>query len=403
MHLNDRKRALLAAGDVKSLIGLNRGLYGDMQMMARGYNAYADVVATTADGRDLRELFAEVQQVLTVANADTQFVDLFTYPVTSPVTSVLQTVGEGLAFEEASEFGAPTSSRGEFDTLNMGATFKWYDHRWGATWQYLADATEAEITARTSAILRADSDLVFRKIMGTVFKSQNRKVKTKQGSLYDVLAFANGDGWTPPAYEANEFSGTHTHYRTTGAATLVSSNVDEIVGDLKSHGYAAENGSQIVVFVNPEEASVVAGFRVATGAKHDFIPSAGQSFFATDGDLVGQQVAATFAGFPVKGSYDEAIVIESTRIPAGYVVALASGGSLAPSNPIMFRQHANSALQGLTLVRGSVPDYPLQDSYYVWGFGTGVRHRLAGMVMQVSTNAVYAAPTKGDGSPLYAA
>ncbi len=404
MNIQTQKRALLASGNISGLIGLNHSLAGDAVMMARGYNAYADVVASTADGRDLREVFAEIQQVLTVANADTQrFLDLFTYPVTSAVTSVLQTVGEGPEFEEASEFGVPRSSRGEFATLNMGATFKWFDHRWGATWQYLADATEAEITARTSAIIRADEDLVFRRVMGTIFKSQNRTVRTKQGSTYDVLAFANGDGWKPPAYEANEFSDTHTHYRTTGSATLASADLDEMVGDLKSHGYSRENGSQIVLFVNPMEGDVVAGYRVATGAKYDYIPSAGQSFFATDGDLIGDQAPGTFAGFPVKGSYDEAIIIESTRIPIGYVVALASGGSLAPSNPIMFRQHATSALQGLTLVRGNVPDYPLQDSYYVRGFGTGVRHRLAGMVMQVTANANYAAPTKGNGQPLYAA
>lgn len=393
MNLTTQKRALLAAGDVAGLLALNHGIYGDMQMMARGYSARADVLRT-ADGRDLRELFQELEQVAGIANDSQQrFVDLFTYPVTSAVTSVLQTLGAGPTFEDASEYGVPKSNHAAHSTLNMGVPFKWFDIGWRSTWQYLADATEAEIAANASAIVAADTDNVFNKVMSTVFRNANRTVTdTKTGSVYDVLAFANGDGWVPPAYEGNTFPGTHTHFRTSGAATVNSGDLDEILADFKSHGYAQENGSQTVIFVSASEGDVINGFRVATGAKADFIPSQGQSFFATDGDLIGKQASATFAGFPVKGSYDEAIIIESTRIPAGYVVGLASGGSLAPSNPIMFRQHSNSALQGLRIVGGHKADYPLQDSYWVRGFGTGVRHRLAGMVMQVTANAAYVAP-----------
>ena len=392
MNLTSQKRALLAAGDIRGLLGLNHSIYDDMQMMARGYSGRADVLRT-ADGRDLRELFTELEQVAGIANESQQrFVDLFTYPVTSAVTSVLQTLGAGPNFEDASEYGVPKSNRAAHSTLNMGVPFKWFDVAWRSTWQYLADANEAEIAANASAIVAADEGNVFNKVMGTVFRNTNRSVTDKKtGQVYDVLAFANGDGWVAPDYEGNSFDGAHTHYRSSGAAAVTSGDLDEIITDFKSHGYAQENGSQIVIFVNATEGDVVSGFRVASGAKADFIPSQGQSFFATDGDLIGQQASATFAGFPVKGSYDEAIIIESTRIPAGYVVGLASGGSLAASNPIMFRQHANSALQGLRIVGGNRADYPLQDSYWVRGFGTGIRHRLAGMVMQVTAGA-YTAP-----------
>jgi hypothetical protein len=390
--MNDPKSALLAAGDIQGLVALNRSIYGDACMMARGYSARADVLRT-ADGRDLNDLFAELEQVASISNESQQrFVDLFTYPVTSAVTSVLQTLGAGPSFEEASEYGVPKGNRASNSTLDMGATFKWYDVAWRATWQYLADATEAEITANASAILAADQDHLFNKVMGTVFRDTNRTaVDPKTNANYTVFAFANGDGWTPPDYEGSSFDSSHTHYRVSGGAAVTSGDLDEIINDFKSHGYAQENGSRIVIFVNAAEGDVVSGFRVAGGAKADFIPSQGQSFFATDGDLVGRQVAATFAGFPVKGSYDEAIIIESTRIPAGYVVALASGGSLAPSNPVMLRQHANPNLQGLRIVPGK-DTYPLQDSYWVHGFGTGVRHRLAGMVIQITESGSYTAP-----------
>lgn len=359
--------------------------------MARGYSSFADVMRTTADGRDLNELFAEFTAAADLANAAQQrFIDLLTYPTSGPVVSVIQSLGSGQGFQEASEYGVPTSSRSVANTLDMGATFKWYDNRWASTWQYLADASAPELEAQTNAILEADADLVFSKVMGTVFANANRAVTDKRTGLsYNVFAFANGDGWVPPTYAGNTFDASHTHYRVSGAATVDSGDLDEIIADFKSHGYSAENGSQIVVFVNATEGDVINGFRVASGAKEDFVPAAGARFYSPD-QLVGTQPASTFAGFPVKGAYGEALIVESSRIPSGYVVALASGGSLAPSNPIMLREH--SRLKGLQLVKGNNPAYPLVSSYWVRGLGTGVRHRLAGHVMQIKASGSYAPP-----------
>ncbi len=361
--------------------------------MARGYSAVSDVMGTTADGRDINELFDELTAAAQLNNEQQQrFLDLFTFPVTSPVVSVLQTLGAGdAAFEEASEYGIPTSKRASGSVLNMGATLKDYDNRWGCTWQYLMDASAAEIEANANSILAADKDLIFREVMRTIFNDDNRSVTDKKtGQVYDVLAFANGDGWVPPEYAGNTFNGTHTHYRTSGAATVASADLDEIISDFKSHGYSAENGSQIVIFVNASEGDVISTFRVATGAKADFIPSKGASFFATNGDLIGEQPSATYAGFTVKGAYDEALIIESSRIPAGYLASMVSGGSLVSSNPIMFRERPR--FQGLQLIRGKDSDYPLTDSYWFRSFGTGVRHRLAGLVMQVTASASYTPP-----------
>lgn len=360
--------------------------------MPRGYSSLADVLRTTADGRDLNDLFAEFRAVAELANNQQQrFIDLLTYPTDSPVVSVLQTLGGSVKFEQTSEYGIPQSSRPVGNTLDLGATFTWNDARWASTWQYLADATAVEIEAATQAILSADADQVFNKVMGTLFTPTNRAVTdANTGALYTVFAFANGDGWVPPNYAGNSFAGTHTHFRTSGAVTIDSGDLDEVISDFKSHGYSAENGSQIVIFVNPAQGDVINGFRVASGAKADFIPAAGARFYSPN-QLVGDQPAASFAGFPVRGAYDEAFIIESSRIPAGYVASLASGGSSLPSNPIMLREHPR--LKGLQLIPGNRGDYPLVDSYWVRGFGTGVRHRLAGMVMQITSSATYTAPS----------
>lgn len=238
--------------------------------MAKGYNGFADVMRTTADGRDLAELFAELQAVTQIQNEEQQrFLDLFTYPTTAPVVSVLQTLGDGAAaFEEKSEYGVAVSKRAVHDALNMGAGFKWYDNRWAATWEYLQDATEAEIQASAGAIVNADTDLIFTKVMRTIFRNTNRSVTDKKtNAVYDVFAFANADGWVPPTYAANTFTGSHTHYRVSGGAAVVSGDLDEIVDDFKSHGYSAENGSQMVIFVNVAEANVIntSGWRAVRG------------------------------------------------------------------------------------------------------------------------------------------
>lgn len=361
--------------------------------MARGYSALGDVLRTTADGRSFQELWNELQAVAQAANEQRQrFLDLLTYPTTSAVTSVLQSVNPGgsSVFEEASEYGVPQSTRQLSNVLNMGAGFRWYDAAWRATWQYLADADAAEISANANAIVGADQDHIFTEVMRTIFRSANQQVTDpKSGTVYSVFAFANNDGWVPPDYEANTFPGSHTHYRTSGAATVTSGDLDEIVDDFKAHGLSEENGTQVVFLVNSAQADVISTFRVATGARADFVPASGARFYSPN-QLVGTQPTNTFAGFPVKGAYGEALVIETTRIPAGYVVGLASGGRLAPTNPIMFREHAR--FRGLQLIQGNRPDYPLQDSYWVRGFGTGVRHRLSGHVMQITANANYTAP-----------
>jgi hypothetical protein len=359
--------------------------------VARGYAAFGDVLPTTADGRSINDLFNEFTAAAGVANQQQQnFLSVLTYPVDTPVVSVLQTMGSGFGFSEASEYGLPQASRIDPNWLNMAADFKWYDARWSATWQYLADATAAELEAATNAVIAADADLIFNSVMKTVFNNANHTITDpKTGAVYTVFSFANGDGWVPPTYSGNTFNGSHTHYRSSGAATINSGDLDEIVADFKSHGYSRENGSQIVIFMNPTEGETVSTFRTATGAKADFIASTITPGFFSPTPLIGERPAGTFAGFPVAGSYNEALIIESTRIPSNYLVALASGGSLAPSNPIMLREHPR--LKGLQLVKGKTPDYPLVDSVWVRGLGTGVRHRLAGLVMKISAGA-YSVP-----------
>jgi hypothetical protein len=385
------KDQLLAAGNVAGLIELNRQTFG-FATMAKGYNAQADVLTQTADGRDLNDIWTEFQQTVAIQNAERQrMIDLLTFPVTQVIEDVSQFGSED--FEEASEYGVPKGVRPDSDTLSLGYTFKWYDIASRFTWQFLSEATAQRVEAVHQQILDADNRLLFKEVMRTLFRKDNRTANIK-GQNFNVYTFWNGDGTVPPAYKANTFDGTHTHFRTTGAATVTSGDLDEVIDDFKSHGYSAENGTTMFSMVNVTEANTIRGFRVATGARYDFIPATGQPglILPQDNSLLGGQVASTFRGMNVIGSYGPLLIIEEDYVPPAYIVNLVSGGPSNIQNPIGLREHANAGLRGLRLVKGRDVDYPLIDSYYVRGFGTGVRQRGAGLVMQVTASATYTAP-----------
>jgi hypothetical protein len=94
----------------------------------------------------------------------------------------------------------------------------------------------------------------------------------------------------------------------------------------------------------------------------------------------------------VSGSYGDVWILPVEFMPPTYLVMAATNGPNSPLNPIGFREHPRTDQQGLRLLPGNQQKYPLIDSYYCRGFGTGVRHRGAAVVMQITASASYTAP-----------
>ncbi len=358
--------------------------------MARGYSAMGDVLVTS-DGVDANDIWAEAQQVVADRNAQRdRWVNLLTYPTTDVAEDVWQFGDNADAvMEKASEYGVPVAIRPEASGTTFGTPGDWYDVSARLTFRAIAEMSSNQLSAITNMALEADNKLVYRLVMERLFNDSNVAF-TEKGAAHTGYALYNGDGTVPPTYNGNSFSGTHTHYRTSGAATVTSGDLDEIVADFKSHGFGPENGNTLLLFVNPVEATTIKGFRNASGAAEDFVPSNGSRFF-TSATLVGTQPAPTWGPFAVAGAYSELLVIEDTRIPAGYMVALVSGGSNLGSNPLALREH--KSLPGLRIFGGNRSDYPLVDSYWARFTGTSVRQRGAGLVMQVTASATYTAPS----------
>jgi len=246
-------------------------------------------------------------------------------------------------------------------------------------------------------VLEADNRLVFNKVLKSIFNNVNRTADIRNNAV-NVYPFYNGDGTVPPAFKNYTFNGNHTHYLTSGAATITSGDLDDMETMLVHHGYGRQNGSQMILLVNRTEMATIRGFRVASGASYDFIAGPGQAPWllpTVTGGVVTPQgggVPAQVNGLPVVGQYGPWAIVEEDYIPPKYVVGFATGGENSATNPVGIREHQNAALRGLRLVKGRQPDYPLIDSFYNRGFGTGVRHRGAGVVMEITADATYDIP-----------
>lgn len=360
---------------------------------ARGYNTAGDVLTQTVDGRNLNDIWAEFAATLDMHNNFRQaLIDLLSFNVNAPIEDVPQISGDD--FEEASEFGVPKAIRGG-DYFSMGYDFKWYDLRIAYTWQYLAEATAAQVESLNNMALEADNRLLFNKVLRAVFNNVTRVANIRQQNV-NVYPFYNADTTVPPTFKTYTHASGHQHYLVSGAATVDSGDLDELETHLKHHGYGAQMGATLILLVNSAQLNTIRGFRVASGASYDFIPSQGRPPFLlptnTGGIAGGGQPPAEYQGLTVAGRYGNWLVIEEDFVPAGYMVGFATGGILNATNPVGIRQHANAGLRGLRLIRGNQQDYPLIDSYYNHGFGTGVRHRGAGAVMQIKAAGSYDIP-----------
>lgn len=370
---------------------------------ARGYHAEGDVLKTTADNVDLNQLWGDYQAALAIFNEDrTTLVNFLTYSV-AVASEQIYTSGDVAEFEEASEYGEPVGYRPSAVAQFMGYTFKWYDLAARFTWMFLADALAEQVNATANMAFEADNRLVFQLVMKTLFNNTRRV--NKENNI--VFPFYSGETTgpmpdDPPDYKTTTFANGHNHYfATDGALTQV--DVEALQGSITEHGFDRNNGYALFLLVNEAEGNVVRQWRSSANGGaglYDFIPAQGtQAFLLPENMRVDDNVTrppSTINGLDVIGAYGQFLIIQENLIPAGYLVAFATGGEENIQNPIAIREHANASLRGLRLVKGREPDYPLIDSFYNHGLGTGIRHRGAGAILQVTPGGTttYSVPTQ---------
>lgn len=361
---------------------------GDLPIIGAeaGFNERADVIVA-ADGTDLNEFWAEIQATVRLRNADrTRLIDQLTYRVTGPIEQV--GVPAEVDFEEASEFGQPVGIRTGATRLFRGFDFKFYDLAIRYTWMFLAEADANQLRQLNNMALEADTKLVFGRVMKALFNPINGNGFTDGNEPLTVYRFYNADGEVPPKYKQTTFAGSHNHYVNSGGATVTHQNLATLATLTEEHGYTLQNGYRTVLWVNKQEATVIKTFRTATGAAYDFVPNPAYYGGAVFVPNTGVYVGAPPGTVPGEvGTYGPFHVVEEDYIPAGYMVSVVTGGPDNISNPIGLREHSNPAYRGLKVIPGQRSDYPLVDSFYRRGLGTGIRHRGAGAIMQITAGA----------------
>lgn len=376
--------------DLQSL-GIIPGIAGG----ARGYNAAGDVLSDTADGVPLNDLWTAYQEMLAEFNRNRDPLVSFLSWRTTKSREDLIGSGAQADFEEASEYGEPVGIRPEAPpTTAFGYTFKWYDLAARFTWMFLAEAESQQVDAISNMAAEASNRLLFNTVMKTLFNT-NRRTNKEGQTVYPFYSGQAGD--LPPAVGTTTFADSHQHFVTSGGATLTTANLEALQTLVREHGYTSAKGYNLVLMINEAQEGVIRNFRsTANGGTgtYDFIPAQGTSalLLPTDLRVQGGAPASSYRGMETVGAYSEMTIVKNAFIPAGYVVLFATGGPDNIQNPIAIREHPKAGLRGLRLVKGRTPDYPLIDSFYQVGFGTGIRHRGAGAVMQITANATYTVP-----------
>lgn len=381
--------------------------------MAKGYGTSGDILTRTRDGQDLNNIWTSFQQALEAFNATrTPLVDLLSFRVTNIIEDLIQPAQE--RFEKASEFGIPQSIRPVPVVTQRAYPFDWWDMRAGYTFQFLAGgpsqtagASTAQIDAIMNSVMEADNQLEFDMVMKALFNNANRTANVDQvagATPYTVTALYNADGSYIPPYKGQTFAGSHNHYLATGSAQAWIFDPQDFIDaatTLEHHGYNRSNGFNVLFLLNPTDAAATIQrfvrntvFSTSTVTSlYDFIPAQGQNMtlqLAPGMTLVGGLPSNAFAGLEVLGSWGPYLVIQDNQIPSGYFVAVATSGQSVNTNVVGIREHANASLRGLVLRPGNNQNYPLIDSFYIRGIGSGIGPRGAAAIMQNA--AAYAVP-----------
>jgi len=361
---------------------------------AGGFNERADANLRAADGTDLNEFWDEVNQTVQARNAQrNRLVDLLTFKVTDLAEQV--SIPDTADFEVASEYGLPKGIRQGISRFWRGYDFNFYDLAVRYTWMYIAEADVRALRQLANQALEADNRLLFSKVMKTLFNPVNQTGITDENLPVTVYKFYNGDGEVPPPYSTYTHLGTHNHYLTStglaASATLTPAVVEAMDTHLTHHGYKFPEYKK-VLWVNKQEGDIIKTWRVSSGATWDFLPTIGYGggvVVATNTQILNQPQGEVPGQI---GTYGPWHVVQEDYIPAGYLAGIVTGGSDNIGNPIGIREHKNPSFRGLSLIPGNRNGYPLIESFYQRGFGTGIRHRGAGIVAQVSASATYTVP-----------
>jgi hypothetical protein len=328
---------------------------------------------TTTDGIDLNEVYYNtVLPILDIYNAE-ETLDIrnmvcvdgdesyYKFPVNTSKWK----------FRKLGEIEKPTSHKivygkrqRDTEKYGLGITYTF-------DWLMSEQSSSTEVGKLAAKALATDRDLVTAVIIENSMNNVSSNGFYAGAAYYDTAEKQD----RPPIYGQASFLTTHTHYVSTGSATLRVSDLTAAKEHIKEHGW----GAPFVGFCNADfikDLEDLIGLFLTTTATY---ANLGQ-------DLPNQVMREGF-----KGSLLGINWVETQWMPDGYFMII--GTRPGEDKPVRFIQKKNPSAQGLLLTPGSYnAAYPLIEASYLRWFTTQVLYRAAGYVGYISTDA-YTAPS----------
>ena len=321
------------------------------------------------------QLLDVIEDVLAQHNAMVQeMMSLFVQPVSVALEYVEG--GSSGYLQEVDEYGRPLVTR-----LGPGWSVAYplrimSDNK-GWTDVALAKLTVGELSRQIEDAMAKDKRTLIREIRRALFKKTNWTFDDEQHGSLTIRRLINADSSIIPDYYETSFDGSsHTHYITSGGASLADGDIKAACDTLKEHGL---DGDLRVLFNKAQETAIKAltDFTLAYPAKVDPGASSAKALGLADPDAIGFCEGAEVSIKP--------------WIPSGYFFAYDAAGAPA----LGMREEAVARLQGFHLAaqEGVDSHFPLQNRFFRRICGFGVRHRLNGVCTFIDAGATYTDPS----------
>jgi len=250
----------------------------------------------------------------------------------------------------------------------------------------MAYMTVAELDRHINTVVAQNVNTVRFELLKALFNNTQETFVDRDWGSLAIEPLANGDSVTYPPVLGSAAEATESHYLESGyAASAISATNNPyttIKQELEEHFGAAEGGSEVAVFIHPDETPetiVLAGFD----------PIADPRIRPGNATDLALPLPGTYPGTLLGRAYG-VWVIEWRWIPSGWMLGI----HLDSPKPLVRRiDPADTGLgDGLQLVAQD-NEFPFNTSFWRHRFGFGCGNRLNGVVMEFGTGGSYSIPT----------
>jgi hypothetical protein len=254
----------------------------------------------------------------------------------------------------------------------------------GWTWQEAMSRPLEDLNDAIGAIQLGDMRWVFDHIMGALFQATSYAFwDSDAAGQLTVLPLANGDTQQYQVFQGADVGGTDNHLY--AQANAIGAGADNpfptIYSELTEHPENGGTAGRVIFFAATSlKASIQALATFNPLPNADITPGANSDVLT--GDL-GVSVPGNILGMEDSGVW----VVEWPRLPAGYGVAVATGGE----PPVGERVSPVAALRGFVEMDEN-RNFPWYQRNWLRKAGYGIWNRVGAMAVRIG-NGTYAAPT----------